>query len=137
MIEERDVEDVAGLAELVRLVDVSYARGGSSARVVVEEDDRCGVAHQRFLDDPPVVDLGRLDGSDGNHLLGQGQVGSIEEEDPGLLMIEVPQVFAQVTCGLSRCFDRGEVIVVRFLIHLAAVLRVKHLSLRCEKRDTL
>lgn len=29
VIEERDVEDVAGLAELVRLVDVGYARGGS------------------------------------------------------------------------------------------------------------
>ncbi len=136
VIEERDVEDVAGLAELVRLVDVGHARSGSSARVVVEEDDRCGVRQLRFLDDPPVIDLGRLDGTDGNHLLGQGLVGSIEEEDPGLLVIEIPEVFAQVSCGLSRCFDRGEVIVVRLLIHLAAVLRVKHLSLRCRKRDT-
>ena len=136
VIEERDIEYVAGLAELVRLVDVGHARGGSSARVVVEEDDRCGVAHQRFLDDAPVVDLGRLDGSDGNHLLGQGQVGSIEEENPGLLVIEIPEVFAQVSCGLSRCFDWGEIIVVRLLILFAAVLRVKHLSLRCRKRDT-
>ena len=36
MIKERDIEDVASLAELVRLVDVSHARDGSSARVVVE-----------------------------------------------------------------------------------------------------
>ncbi len=72
VIEERDVEDVSSLAKFVRLVDVSYARGGSSARVIVEEDDRRVVAHQRFLDDAPVIDLGRLDGSDGNHLLGQG-----------------------------------------------------------------
>ena len=107
MIEERDIEDVASLAELVRLVYVSHARDGSSARVVVEEDDRRGVAHQRFLDDAPVIDLGRLNGSDGNHLLGQGQVGSIEEEDPGLLVIEIPEVFAQVSCGLGRCLDRG------------------------------
>jgi len=39
VIEERDVEDVAGLPELVRLVDVSHARDGSPTRVVVEEDD--------------------------------------------------------------------------------------------------
>ena len=57
MIEEGDIEDVASLAELVRLVDVSHARDGSYARVVVEEDDSCGVRQQRFLDDPPVVDL--------------------------------------------------------------------------------
>ena len=136
VIEERDVEDVAGLAELVRLVDVGHARGGSSARVVVEEDDRCGVAHHRFLDDAPVVDLGRLDGSDCNHLLGQRKIGRVEKEDSRLLVVEVPEVFSQVTCRLGRCFDRGEVIVVRLLIHLAAVLRVKHLSLRCRKRDT-
>ena len=108
VIEERDIEDVASLAELVRLVYVSHARDGSSARVVVEEDDRRGVAHQRFLDDAPVIDLGRLNGSDGNHLLGQGQVGSIEEEDPGLLVIEIPEVFAQVSCGLGRCLTLPE-----------------------------
>lgn len=72
VIEERDVEDVASFAKFVRLVDASYALGWSSARVIVEEDDRRVVAHQRFLDDAPVIDLGRLDGSDGNHLLGQG-----------------------------------------------------------------
>ncbi len=90
VIEERDIEDVAGLAKLVRLVDVSNARSGSAARVVVEEDDRCGVRQQRFLDDPPVVDLGRLDGTDGNHLLSQWEIGRVEKEDPGLLVIEVP-----------------------------------------------
>ena len=89
--------------------------------VVVEEDDRCSVAHQRFLDDAPVVDLGRLDGSDGYHLLGEREVGSIEEEDPGLLVIEVPEVFAQVTCCLGRCFDRGVGCVVCLLLHNAAV----------------
>ena len=123
VIEERDIEYVAGLAELVRLVDVGHARGGSSARVVVEEDDRCGVAHQRFLDDAPVVDLGRLDGSDGNHLLGQGQVGSIEEEDPGLLVIEDPEVFPEESGCLGRSFDRGVGCVVCLLLHVVAVLR--------------
>ena len=121
VIEERDIEDVASLAKLVRLVDVSNARSGSSARVVVEEDDRCSVAQERFLDDAPVVDLGRLDGSDGYHLLGEREVGSIEEEDPGLLVIEVPEVFAQVTCCLGRCFDRGVGCVVCLLLHNAAV----------------
>ncbi len=121
VIEERDIEDVASLAKLVRLVDVSNARSGSSARVIVEEDDRCGVRQQRFLDDAPVVDLGRLDGSDGYHLLGEREVGSIEEEDPGLLVIEVPEVFAQVTCCLGRCFDRGVGCVVCLLLHNAAV----------------
>lgn len=65
VIKERDIEDVACLAELVCLVDVSHARYGSSARVVAEEDDRCGVRQQRFFVDPLVVDLGRLDGTDG------------------------------------------------------------------------
>ena len=34
-------------------------------------------------------------------------MGSIQEEDPGLLVIEVTEVFAQVACCLGRCFDRG------------------------------
>ena len=68
---------------------------------LVEEDDRGCVAEERLLDDAPVVDLCRLDGSDGNHLLGQRKVGSIQEEDPGLLVIEITEVFAQVTCCLS------------------------------------
>jgi len=90
VIEKRNIEDVASLLELVRLVHVRGTRSGIPARVVVEEDD-CGcVAEERLLDDAPVVDLGRLDGTDGYHLLGQRQVGSIEEENPGLLMIEVP-----------------------------------------------
>ena len=71
VIEKRDIEDVASFLELVRLVHVRGTRGGIPARVVVEEDDRCSVAQERFLDDAPVVDLGRLDGADGNHLLGQ------------------------------------------------------------------
>ena len=71
VIEKRDIEDVASLLELVGLVHVRGTRGGIPARVVVEEDDRGCVAEERFLDDAPVVDLGRLDGADGNHLLGQ------------------------------------------------------------------
>ena len=121
VIEERDVEDVAGLAELVRLVDVGHARGGSSARVVVEEDDSCGVSHQRFLDDAPVVDLGRLDGADGNHLLGQREIGRVEKEDPGLLVIEGSEVFSEESGCLSRSVDRGAQCVVCLLLHVAAV----------------
>ena len=121
VIEKRDIEDVASFLELVRLVHVRGTRGGIPARVVVEEDDRGSVAHQRFLDDAPVVDLGRLDGSDGYHLLGQRKVGSVQEEDPGLLVVEVPEVFAQVSCGLGRRFDRGVGCVVGLLLHNAAV----------------
>lgn len=121
VIEKRDIEDVASFLELVGLVHVRGTRGGISARMVVEEDDRGSVAHQRFLDDASVVDLSRLDGSDCYHLLGQREVGSIEEEDPGLLVIEVPEVFAQVTCCLGRCFDRGVGCVVCLLLHNAAV----------------
>ena len=123
MIEERDIEDVASLAELVRLVDVSNARDGCSARVVVEEDDSCGVRQQRFLDDPPVVDLGRLDGTDGNHLLGQREIGRVEKEDPGLLVIEGSEVFPEESGCLGRSFDRGVGCVVCLLLHFAAVLR--------------
>ena len=121
VVEKRDIEDVASLLELVRLVHVRGTRGGIPARVVVEEDDRGCVAEERFLDDAPVVDLRRLDGSDGNHLLGQRKVGSIQEEDPGLLVIEVTEVFAQVTCCLGRCFDRGVGCVVCLLLHNATV----------------
>lgn len=60
MVEQRDVEDVAGLPEPVSLFDVRDARSGITAGVVVEEDDRGGVGHQRLLDDAPVVDLCRL-----------------------------------------------------------------------------
>ena len=121
VIEKRDIEDVASFLELVRLIHVGSTRGGIPARVVVEEDNRGSVAKERFLDDASVVDLGRLDGADCNHLLGQREVGSIEEEDPGLLVIEVPEVFAQVTCCLGRCFDRGVGCVVCLLLHNAAV----------------
>ena len=38
-----------------------------------------------------------------------------------LLVIEVPEVFAQVTCCLGRCFDRGVGCVVCLLLHNAAV----------------
>ncbi len=106
VIEKRDIEDVASFLELVSLVHVRGTRGGIPARGVVEEDDRGSVAEDRFLDDASVVDLGRLDGTDGNHLLGQREVGSVQEEDPGLLVIEVTEVFAQVACCLGRCFDR-------------------------------
>ena len=121
VIEKRDIEDVASFLELVRLIHVGSTRGGIPARVVVEEDDSGCVAEDCFLDDAPVVDLRRLDGSDGNHLLGQWKVGSIQEEDPGLLVIEVTEVFAQVTCCLGRCFDRGVGCVVCLLLHDAAV----------------
>ena len=123
MIEERDIEDVAGLAKLVRLVDVSNARSRCSTRMVVEEDDRCGVRQQRFLDDPPVVDLGRLDGTDGNHLLGQRKIGRVEKEDPGLLAIEGSEVFPEESGCLGRSFDRGVGCVVCLLLHNATVLR--------------
>ena len=121
MIEERDVEDVASFAELVRLVDVGDTRSGVPARMVVEEDDRGSVGHQRFLDDAPVVDLSRLDGADSNHLLCQREVGSVQEEDPGLLVVEGPEVFAQESCCLGRCFDRGVGCVVCLLLHVATV----------------
>ena len=62
----------------------------ATLRAFVEENDRCGVSQQRFLDDSPVVNPGRLDGTDGNHLLGQREIGRVEKEDPGLLVIEVP-----------------------------------------------
>ncbi len=101
---------MGGIASFLELVRVVYVRGTGCwipALVFVEEDDRGCVAEERFLDDAPMVDLGRLDGSDGYHLLGEREVGSIEEEDPGLLVIEVTEVFSQVTCCLGRCFDRG------------------------------
>ena len=88
VIEKRDVEDVASFLELVRLVDVGDTRSGIAARVVVEEDDRSSVGHQRFFDDAPVIDLCRLDGADGDHLLCQRKVGSVQEEDPGLLVVK-------------------------------------------------
>ncbi len=75
VIEERDVKDGASFAKLVRLVDVRDTRIGDPTRVVVEEDDRSCVAHQRFFYDAPVVDLRRLDGADGNHLLSQRKIG--------------------------------------------------------------
>ena len=88
VIEKRDIEDVASFLELVRLVDVGDTRSGISARVIVEEDDRCSVAEERFLDDAPLVDLRRLDGADCDHFLGQWKVGAIQEEDPGLLVVK-------------------------------------------------
>ena len=88
VIEKRDVEDVASFLELVRLVDVGDTRSGISARVIVEEDDRCSVAEERFFDDAPVVDLRRLDGADCDHFLSQWKVGAIQEEDPGLLVVK-------------------------------------------------
>ena len=89
----------------------------------MEEDDSCGVRQQRFLDDPPVVDLGRLDGTDGNHLLGQREIGRVEKEDPGLLVIEGSEVFSEESGCLGRSFDRGAQCVVCLLLHFAAVLR--------------
>ena len=121
VIEERDIEDVASFAELVRLVDVGDTRSGVPARVVVEEDDRGSVGHQRFLDDASVVDLRRLDGSNGNHLLCQREVGSVQEEDPGLLVVERLEFFTQESCCLGRCFDRGVGCVVCLLLHNATV----------------
>ena len=121
MIEERDVEDVASFAELVRLVDVGHARGGCPARVVVEEDDCGGIRQQRFLDDSAVVDRGRLDGPDGDHLLGQRKVGRVEKEDPGLLVVEGPEVFPEESGCLGRSFDRGVGCVVCLLTTVAGM----------------
>ena len=121
VIEKRDVEDVASFLELVGLVHVRGTRGGIPARMVVEEDDCGSVAQQRFLDDASVVDLRRLDGSNGNHLLCQREVGSVQEEDPGLLVVERLEFFTQESCCLGRCFDRGVGCVVCLLLHNATV----------------
>ena len=136
VIEKLDIEDVAGSLEPLRLVDVGGTRNSRPARVVVEEDDRGGVRHERLFDDPAVVDRGRLERPDGDHLLGQRELGRIEEEEPGLLVIEGPEVFPEEPSCLGRCGDGSVGCVVCLLFHSAAVLRVKHLSLRCGKRDT-
>ena len=81
----------------------------------------CGiVAEERFLADA-VVNLLRFDGADGNHLFRQQKVGSVQEEDPGLLVIEVTEIFTQMACCLGGCFDRGVGCVVSSLLHYATV----------------
>ena len=76
------VADLALVANLFIFAAVALPVLGRSENALAEQavalglegavvDDRGCVAEERFLDDAPVVDLGRLDGADGNHHLGQ------------------------------------------------------------------
>ena len=87
MIQEGDIEEVAGVAQLLGLLDVCTARSWITARMVVEEDNRRGVAVERFFDDAPVVYRRGHDCPDGDHLLGQRHIGRIEEENPRFLVV--------------------------------------------------
>ena len=77
VIEKLDIEDVAGSLEPLRLVDVGDTRNSRPARVVVEENYCGGVRQEGLLDDAPVVDRSGLQCPDGDHLLGQREIGQL------------------------------------------------------------
>lgn len=121
VIEKLDIEDVTGSLEPLRLVDVGDTRDNRPTRVVVEEDDRRGVRQKGLLDDAPVVDRSGLQCPDNDHLLGQRELGRVEKEDPGLLVIEGPEVFLEEPGCLGRCGDGSVGCEVSLLFHSAAV----------------
>lgn len=59
VVDEGDVEQVAGLLEFFGLRDVCLAWERVAAGVVVEEDNPCRVAEESLLDYPSDVDDGR------------------------------------------------------------------------------
>lgn len=99
MVEEGNLEKVAGLLEFLGLRDVGFAWQGVAAGMVVEEDDPRRVAQEGLFDYPSVVDDGRCDGADCNHQLAERAVAIVQVQDPAFFVVKVVKVFTEEVCG--------------------------------------
>lgn len=96
MIVHRDVERLARGHQAVRHGDVLCARRRISARVVVRDDERGGVAIERFAQDFARMDLDAGDAAFPHNSVRQEPVRGIEEEDAEHLARELRHLVMEI-----------------------------------------
>lgn len=117
MVDQGDVHQIAGLADVVGLRDIADAGPWVARRVVVHDDDCRRVVHQCALDDGASVDGCAGQRAFSQHLRVDEIAAPGEVDTPELLVVEVVEVVAKQSCRLCAGLDLDGV------VHKAAGLK--------------
>ncbi len=91
MVEEGDVEGFEGGGELAGGLDVGLAGEGAAGRVVVDDNQACGLALKGLPGDGAAVKGGRVETAAADFLFGYQIVGAVKIQNPAFLMVEALQ----------------------------------------------